>query len=89
MLLLKYVTGFAKTVPNRTKTEIKFIAEHSCTTKHMTTGGQVCFHRQLFACPVKPRRCTIGSLEPVNSVINKDVSGPRLLPMTVLTYPVD
>ena len=48
--------------------------------------GQVC--RWLFADPIKLPRCTTGSMEPVNG-INKDVSGTRLLPMTVSTYPVD
>ena len=27
-ILYVYVTEFAKTIPNRTRTEIKFIAEH-------------------------------------------------------------
>ena len=53
----------------------------------MAIDGQVCFHRQPFAIPVRPPRCTIGSWGPVNG-INKDVSGTRLLPTTVLTYPV-
>ena len=51
----------------------------------MAIDGQVCFHRQTFANPVKPLRCTTGSMEQVND-INKDVSGARLLPMTVSTY---
>ena len=33
-------------------------------------------------------RCTTGSLGPVNG-IDKDVSGNRLPPTTVFTYPVD
>ena len=39
-----YVTGFTKTVPNRTRTEIQFIAEHKTytlalrTQKHQTHG---------------------------------------------------
>ena len=41
-----------------------------------------------FCQPVKPSRCTTGSVEPVNG-INKDVSSARLLPTTVSTYPVD
>ena len=51
----------------------------------MAIDGQVCFHRQLFADPVKSPRYTVGFLEPVNG-INKDVSGARLLPKTVSTY---
>ena len=54
----------------------------------MAIDGQVCFHRQLFADPVKPPRCTTGSVGAVNDN-NKDVSGARLLLTTVLTYPVD
>ena len=38
-----------------------------------------------FADLVKPPRCTVGSVDPVNG-INKDVSGVRLLPTTVSTY---
>ena len=41
-----------------------------------------------FVDPVKPQRYTIGSVKPVNG-INKDISGARLLPMTISTYPVD
>ena len=53
-----------------------------------TIDSHVCFHRWLFADPVKPPRCTTGSVVPVNDFI-KDVSGARLLPTTVLSYPVD
>ena len=55
-------------------------------TKHI--NGQVYFHRWLFANPVKQPRCTTRCVEPMNDV-NKDMSSARLLPMTVLTYPVD
>ena len=54
----------------------------------MVTNGQVCFHRWHFAGPVKPLRCTTGSVEPVNG-INKVVSDAGLLPMTISTYPGD
>ena len=47
--------------------------------------GQVCFHRQLIANPVKPPGCTTGSVRPVSG-INKDMSGAGLLQTTV--YPV-
>ena len=46
------------------------------------------FIDEIFDDTVKPPRCTVGSVEPVNG-INKDVSDARLLPTTVLTYPVD
>ena len=61
----------------------------------MTIDGQVCFLRWLIADPVKPPRCTTGSVGPVNGInkdvigINKDVIGARLLPMTISTYSVD
>ena len=52
----------------------------------MAKDGQVCFHRGLFANPVKPQRCTT---EPVRSLdgINKDVDGAKLLltPTSVYT----
>ena len=54
----------------------------------MAIDGQVCFHTQPFAVPVRPLKYTTGSLGPVNG-INKDVSSIRLLPTTVLTYPMD
>ena len=58
-------------------------------TKHMAKDGQVCFHRRLFADPVKPQRCTT---EPVRSLvdgINKDVGDAKLLLITTSVYPVD
>ena len=54
----------------------------------MDIDVQVCFHRRPFASPVRPLRCTTGSLGPVNG-INKDVSGTRLMQTTVSTYPMD
>ena len=58
------------------------------TKQNMAIDGQVCFHRWLFANPVKPPRRATGSMDPVND-INKDVSDARLQPTTVLSYPVD
>ena len=55
---------------------------------HMDIDGHVCFHRWPFAVPVRPPRCTTGCLGVVNG-INKDLSGTRLLPVTVSTYPMD
>ena len=59
----------------------------SSRTKHIAKDDQVCFHRGLFANPVKPQRCTT---EPVRSLdgINKDVSGAKLLLTTTSGYPV-
>ena len=64
---------------------------HSSTprhTKHMAKDGQVCFHRRLFANPVKPQRCTTEPVRPLDG-INKDVGGAKLLLMTTSVYPVD
>ena len=89
-----YVTGFAKPIPNHTKTEFKYVAEHlsyvyTCmlprNTKHIAINYQVCFHRWFYAGPIKLQKCTTGSVELVEG-INKDVSSARLLPMTVSTY---
>ena len=57
-------------------------------TKHIAIDGQVYFHRQLIADPVKPQRGTIGSVKTVNG-INKDVSGARLLPTIITIYPAE
>ena len=51
--------------------------------------GQVCFHRQSFADPVKPQRSsTTGSMGPLMGT-NKAVWGVKLLLTTVLPYQVD
>ena len=57
-------------------------------TKHMAKDGQVCFHRRLFADPVKPQRCTTEPVRPLDGV-NKDVGGVKLLLATTSVYPVD
>ena len=54
----------------------------------MAKDGQVCFHRRLFADPVKPQRCTTEPVRPLDG-INKDVGGAKLLLMTTSVYPVD
>ena len=89
------MTGFAKTVPNHTRTEIHLLLNIKATllyyvprnTKQMAIDGQVYFQTWLFATPVKPLRCTTGSVELVNG-INADVNGARLLPTTVSTYSI-
>ena len=43
----------------------------------MAKDGQVCFYRGLFANPVKPQRCTIELVKPLDG-INKDVGGAKL-----------
>ena len=54
----------------------------------MSKDGQVCFHRRLFADPVKPQRCTTEPVRPLDG-INKDVGGAKLLLTTTSVYPVD
>ena len=64
---------------------------NSCTNqKHQTHGCRwpSLLSQIAFCCPCQPPRCTTGSLGPVNG-INKDVSGARMLPTTVSTYPMD
>ena len=64
---------------------------NSCAIqKHQTCGciWPSILSQTAFYCRVKPPRCITESVEPVNS-INKDVSGDRLLPTTVSTYPVE
>ena len=84
--------GFVISDPNQRRTKIQFIYEHWTYTlvlpKLMAIDRQVFFYRWFFVDPVKPWRCTIGSVRPVNGII-MDVSGDRLLLTTVLTYPAD
>ena len=54
----------------------------------MAKDGQVCFHRRLFADPVKPQRCTTEPVRPLDG-INKDVGGAKLLLTPTSVYPVD
>ena len=39
----------------------------------MAKDGQVCFHRRLFANPLKPQKCTTEPVMPLDGT-NKDVS---------------
>ena len=50
--------------------------------------GQVCFYRRSFADPVKPRRSTTGSMEPLRGT-NKATCCVKLLPTTAYVYQVD
>ena len=59
--------------------------------RHTTDGAiddRVCFHRQSFADPVKPRRSTTGSMGPLMDT-NKAAWGVKLLLTTVSSYQVD
>ena len=84
-----YVNGFAKTIT--IAQDLKSDLLNLATFFHYQTYG----YRwpsvlSLTACanPVKPWRCNTGYVEPVNGII-KDASSAKLLPMTLLTYPVD
>ena len=55
---------------------------------YMAIDIQGCFHRQLFANPVKLHWCITGPVQPLGST-NQSSWGTRLLPMSVSTYPVD
>ena len=57
-------------------------------SKHMAKDGQVCFHRRLFADPVKPQRYITEPVRPLDG-INKGVGGAKLLLTTTSVYPVD
>ena len=54
----------------------------------LAIDGHVFFHSWLFADPVKPWKCTTGTVEPVSG-INKDMSGAKLLLTTISTYSVN
>ena len=90
------VIGFAKTIPNGTRTESNLQLNINATLQHyphtpnirMAIDGKVCFLRWHFADPVKPRRCITVAVKTVNS-INKEMCGAKLLPATVSAYPVD
>ena len=43
----------------------------------MAKDGQVCFHRRLFADPVKPQRCITEPMRPLDG-INKDFGDAKL-----------
>ena len=57
-------------------------------TKHIAIDDQLCFHWKLIANPVKPPWYNTEYVGPVSGT-NKDVTDARLLPMIVLTCPVD
>ena len=65
---------------------------HSCTVQNSTLyvaiDSQVCFHRRLFANPMKLHWCITGPVKSLES-INQNWWGTKLLPISVLIYPVD
>ena len=81
-----YVTSYIATTGQLVFKDA-YLALPRCT-KHMTKDGQVCFHRRLFADPVKPQRCTTESVRPLDG-IDKDVGSAKLLLTTTSVYPVD
>ena len=96
---IQFVTGFKKTDPNHTRSEIHCTLPNIKATpyialprrtKHMDKDdhGRVCFHRRPFANYVNPRKCTT---EPVKLLdgTNMDVSSAKLQLMTTTVYAVD
>ena len=53
----------------------------------MAIDNQVCFHRWLFADPVRPSWCITRPISPLGSA-NQHWLGAKLLPIAVLIYPV-
>ena len=53
----------------------------------MAIDSQICFHRWLFANPVKPSWCITGPVSPLEST-NQNWLGTKLLPMAISIYPV-
>ena len=53
----------------------------------LALDSQVCFHRWLFADPVKPSWCITGPVGPLGST-NQNWLGAKLLPMAVSIHPV-
>ena len=61
---------------------------HSCITKYVAIDSQVCFHRWLFANPVKPHWYITGPVKPLGST-NQNLWGVKLLTVSISTYPMD
>ena len=85
-------TVFAKTNLNITRTwNPIYLRLHSCTIQaHQVymASNQFCFHRWLFADSVRSCWCTTGPVHEATGDNNKDAWGTKLLPMTILTYPL-
>ena len=88
------MTGFTKTDQIVTRTEIHMKAYYDTLMHALSSGinyvaieSQICFHRWLFANPVKPCWCIIGPIGPLGST-NQNWLCARLLPMAVVIYPV-
>ena len=60
----------------------------NCHKNWTPSVWQVCFHRRPFSDPVNPGECTTGTVEPPGG-FNKNAWDAKLLPTTVLAYPVD
>ena len=89
--ILINVAGFTKTISNgKLKPNINDILIHcpEVSAMYMAIDSQVCFHRWLFADPVKLHQCITGPLESLGST-NQNWCGDKLLPTFVSTYPVD
>ena len=88
------VTGFTKAVPNYTRTEIQFMAEHSNTTqKHQTHGywwpsllSQMAFCQPCQTMKVHYRAC--GAMQRA-ALIGMCACGVKLLSTTISACPVE
>jgi len=88
-MLATYLTGFGKTVPASIRIEIHFIAYYNSHTqalsRHSDTiardNKKVCFHKQLFADPIKPCRTNTNPVGPLGC-INRVACGPKLFHLT-------
>ena len=94
LMLHTNVTGFTKTNHNFTRTETQIMPWYKWFTYALSTNincmaidSQVCFHRQLFADPVKPSWCITGPVGPLGNT-NQNWLGAKLLPIAVSIYPV-
>ena len=87
------MTGFAKTVPNGTRTKIQLMPKcytpaQSRYNKHMAIYRWPSLLLQTAfcsPCQTMNSRCISGSVQPVNN-INKDICGAKLLPKVVSAY---
>ena len=90
-----YVTWFAKTQNNPTRTEIQIMAWHESHTPALSrhtngraTNSQVCFHRHHFCDPVNSWQSTMESVVPLGHT-NKAMFGIKLLLATIPAWQVN
>ena len=89
-LYLEKLTKLSQELKSKLKPNIDDTLMHCPETPstYMTIDNYVCFHRWHFADPVKPLWCITGLVEPLEST-DENWWGTKLLPISVLIYPVD